>query len=171
MKHNFLATLSILALCIGCAQPEDGYNRGTGVYPGNPDEDFSPKMTVDHKYRNLALHRAAWNSSSYDYYLTATLVTDGIVETELPMYLNVETNSGAPLRREFEWLVDGHKYTRAHVNGPEAYYQLNLNNGWTAKFDRLEYDGYVLYLEENADGSHFVYVDVAPETTVTIIGK
>jgi hypothetical protein len=28
-----------------------------------------------------------------------------------------------------------------------------------------------LEIRENADGSHFVYVDVAPETTVTIIGK
>ena len=156
MKHNFLAAFSILAMCIGCAQPEEGWNRGIGVYPGNPDEDFSPKMTVDNQYRNIALHRAAWNSSSYDYYLTATLLTDGIVETQLPKYSNVETNSGAPRRRESEWMVDGHKYTRVHLNGGEAYYQINLHNGWTAKFNRLQYDGYVLYLEDKADGSHDV---------------
>jgi len=43
-------------------------------------------------YRNLALHRAAYQSSSYDYNLTAQLVTDGIVETKLPRWVVVSSS-------------------------------------------------------------------------------
>ena len=61
------------------------YSRGVGVYPGNPKEDFSPAMKIDNKtYRNLALHRPAYQSSSYDFNLTAQLITDGIIESKLP---------------------------------------------------------------------------------------
>ena len=156
MKKHFWTILPILAALAGCAQNEGESNRGTGVYPGDPDENFSPKMTVDNEYRNIALHRAAFNSSSYDYYLTATMITDGIAEEEFPKYLKVETNSGAPERRQSEWLVDGHKYTRIHIDGEEAYYQLNMHNNWTEKFDRMVIDAYVLYTEEQIDGSHDV---------------
>ena len=156
MKHSILAGLSALTLCLGCAQSESGYNRGTGVYPGNPDEDFSPTMVIDKQYRNIALHRAAYNSSSLDYYLTATLATDGIIEEELPKYLTIETNTGKPIRRETEWLVDGHRYTRIHLDGSKAFYQLNLHNGWTAEFDQMKFDGYVSYIEENTDKKHEV---------------
>ena len=163
MKHSILASLSVLALCIGCAQPESGYNRGTGVYPGNPDEDFSPKMVVDNEYRNIALHRAVFNSSSFDYYLTGTLVTDGIVEENLPEYLTVETNTGKPIKRETEWLVDGHRYTRIHQDGSKMYYQLNFHNGWTLEFDRMKFDGYVSYIEKNTDKKHEVVFSYSPD--------
>jgi len=61
------------------------YTLGVGVYPGDPQENFAPFMRIDSTtYRNLALHRPAYHSSSYDYNLTAQLVTDGIKETALP---------------------------------------------------------------------------------------
>src|SRR5665647_2910898 len=57
------------------------YNRGVGVYPGNTKEDFSPTMKIDSiHYRNLALYRPAYQSSSFDYNLTSQLVTDGIID-------------------------------------------------------------------------------------------
>ena len=60
------------------------YTRGVGVYPGDPKDYSGPSMVVDEtNYRNLALHRPAYHSSSYDYNLTAQLVTDGIKETKL----------------------------------------------------------------------------------------
>ncbi len=44
------------------------YTRGVGVYPGNPAEYSGPAMvTGATTYRNLALHRPAYHSSSYDY--------------------------------------------------------------------------------------------------------
>src|SRR5512136_1345714 len=64
--------------------------RGIGVYPGQPDEDFSPSFRLDATtYRNLARLRPAYHSSAYDYNLTAQLVTDGIVETSMPRWVTV----------------------------------------------------------------------------------
>jgi len=39
---------------------------------------MGPTLTVDsgRNYRNLALHRPAYQSSAYDYNLTAQLITD-----------------------------------------------------------------------------------------------
>lgn len=42
-------------------------------------------------YRNIALLRSAFNSSSHDYNLTAQLVTDGIVTDQQPQYLILST--------------------------------------------------------------------------------
>src|SRR5208283_4053930 len=48
------------------------YTRGVGIYPGDVNADFSPAMKIDATtYRNLALHRPAYQSSSYDYNCTA----------------------------------------------------------------------------------------------------
>src|SRR5690348_2169250 len=70
-----------------------GYTRGIGVYPGNPAEDFSPSLEIDNStYRNIALLRPAYHSSSYDYNLTAQLVTDGIKETRLPNWIGVSVS-------------------------------------------------------------------------------
>jgi len=64
---------------------EQKYTRGVGVYPGNPAEDYAPGMVPDQtNYRNLALLRPAYHSSSYDYNLTAQLLTDGIKESRHP---------------------------------------------------------------------------------------
>ncbi|MBN2013149.1 hypothetical protein JW960_27710 [candidate division KSB1 bacterium] len=53
------------------------FTRGIGNYPGESNENFSPTMKIDNDtYRNLALRRPAWHSSSIDYNLTAQLVPD-----------------------------------------------------------------------------------------------
>ena len=63
----------------------DYYTRGIGVYPGCPQEDFSPELLPDRdQYRNLALLRATYQSSAYDYNLTSQLLTDGIVTGQAP---------------------------------------------------------------------------------------
>src|SRR4029079_8202424 len=90
------ASLSAAAMA-QTAAPEP--TRGVGIYPGDPAQDFAPTLVVDSStYRNLALHRAAYQSSAYDYNLTAQLVTDGIVETTPPRWLGVSlsTNGGQP---------------------------------------------------------------------------
>jgi len=58
------------------------FTRGIGIYPGDPRADFSPEIIIESsRYRNLALLRPAYHSSSYDYNLTAQLITDGIKDT------------------------------------------------------------------------------------------
>ena len=68
--------------CVSFAAQAQTYTRGIGVYPGDPKEYTGPTLAADtHTYRNLALHRPAYQSSAYDYNLTAQLITDGIKET------------------------------------------------------------------------------------------
>ena len=56
--------------------------RGLGVYPGNPAEYFGPQVVSGGtQYRNVALMRAASQSSAFDFNCTAQLVTDGLVAT------------------------------------------------------------------------------------------
>ena len=146
----------------GCTQTEDKMNRGVGVYPGDPDEDFSPVMCMKKgPYRNIALNRSVYVSSSYDYCLTGQLLTDGIIGDSLPEYLRMETSAGRDVKREREWLVDQHKYTRVNLNGPKAFVQLALCNGWSEKFDRIDGEFLVSYQEGNADGSHVIRVSAS----------
>ena len=43
------------------------YTRGIGQYPGSPKENFSPSLVPDNTtYRNIALLRSAFASSSHD---------------------------------------------------------------------------------------------------------
>ncbi len=161
---RLIGTLSAaLIIGIGCSQESVQYNRGIGVYPGNPDEDFSPEMQVDRTYRNIALNRAVYCSSSYDYCLTGQLVTDGVISASLPKYLTMETSEGKDVKRQREWLVDQHKYTRLNLIGDNAYIQLALKNGWSETFDRIYGEMYVSYQEGNADGSHEIKVTASKD--------
>ena len=106
MKKVAVLIATIACICASCSQGNEGYNRGIGIYPGNPDEDFSPVLSTDKQYRNIALNRAVYSSSSYDYCLTGQLTTDGIVENTLPKYMAVESSAKASPKREREWLTD-----------------------------------------------------------------
>ena len=83
------------------------FTRGVGVYPGDPREDFGPLLMLDETpYRNLAFRRPAVHSSSYDYNLTAQLVTDGIKESQLPQWVATSTSQHGTLKKnEREWLL------------------------------------------------------------------
>jgi hypothetical protein len=107
-KSLFFLLTSVTCMLIsitGCKQKTNSYTRGVGIYPGNPKEDFSPILVTDNKnYRNLARLRPAYHSSSYDYNLTAQLVTDGIITNEMPDYISLSTNKGELPKNEREWL-------------------------------------------------------------------
>ena len=76
--------LLVMLLAAACGRNESPKSLGPGVYPGNPDENFSPVLQKDDGgYRNIALLRAARHSSCIDYNQTAQLVTDGLV-TDAP---------------------------------------------------------------------------------------
>lgn len=153
---NKLTRLALACLCLLCActQSTETGNLGIGVYPGDPNENFAPSMVKDDSYRNLAQYRAAYASSSHDYCLTAQLVTDGIISSERPKYLQFESSNGKGLRREREWLVDQGPYTRKTFEGEKIYFTFQLSDGWKEMVDNVQMLGYVSYLEEEADGSY-----------------
>ena len=52
------------------------------MYPGRPTEYFGPQVIAGgSEYRNVALFRAASQSSAFDFNRTAQLVTDGLVSS------------------------------------------------------------------------------------------
>ncbi len=120
----------LAVLFAGCAMGQI-QTRGVGVYPGDPQEDFSPVARIDDTtYRNLALHRTAWHSSSYDYNLTAQLVTDGIREQRLPRWLASGSSEKQALEKnEREWLLDGNWVTSVDINGPRGWVQAGFLGG------------------------------------------
>lgn len=57
--------------------------RGIGVYPGAAEEFFGPQLVAGDGYRNLARGRMVYQSSSFDFNMTAQLLTDGIIAPPL----------------------------------------------------------------------------------------
>jgi hypothetical protein len=113
------------------------FTRGLGVYPGDPRQFFGPSMAIDStNYRNLALRRAAYHSSSYDYNLTATLITDGIKDTVVPRTIAVSTSAGGPnntpgvlSRIDREMLLDDNVTSATAITGPKVWIQFELRGG------------------------------------------
>jgi hypothetical protein len=107
------------------------FTRGLGVYPGDPRGHFSPEMVVDKvRYRNLARLRPAYHSSSYDYNLTAQLVTDGIKDTDWPDWVATSTNSAGVLPKvQREFVLDHAPTTATRVQGTTATVQIQLGGG------------------------------------------
>lgn len=104
--------------------------RGVGVYPGDPREDFGPTLVPDTTtYRNLALRRPAYHSSSYDYNLTAQLVTDGIKDVTPPRWLATTTSDAGLLpKTSREFAVDHNSVSSVDFEGP-GWIQFELGGG------------------------------------------
>jgi len=117
------------------------YSRGIGVYPGEPSADFGPTLIPDAtSYRNLALLRPAFHSSSYDYNLTAQLVTDGIKSEGLPEWIVVSDPSQGPLSKENrEVIVDHAPMNTMELRGARAQVDIQLAGGQAApEIDRIQ---------------------------------
>ena len=130
MKRNTAHRLMLLAkkglvisgIIFGSTMPAmaQGNSRGIGVYPGKPSEYFGPKVEKDTEYRNLALHRTVYQSGAYDLNLTAQLLTDGVVATNQPAFLEVLTN-GKPLpHNERKLTINNSEWSRIPVEGSTA---------------------------------------------------
>jgi hypothetical protein len=122
------------------------YTLGVGVYPGDPSENFAPASHLDRTtYRNLALHRPAYQSSSYDYNLTAQLITDGIKDTKLPRWVAVSTSQQGELpKNEREWLLDHNWVTAVNLKGTGGWVQIELAGGeGPPEVDRIDIDARV----------------------------
>ncbi len=102
------------------------YTRGVGVYPGDPKDYNGATMVLDAQtYRNLALHRPAYASSSYDYNLTAQLVTDGIRDVKSPRWISTASSQEGILpRNEREHLVDHNPVSVVYIPGTGGWVQV-----------------------------------------------
>lgn len=128
----------------------DYFTRGIGQYPGNPKEDFSPELVKDQSgYRNLALMRSAFSSSSHDYNLTAQLATDGLVTDQPPQYLILSTPAGEAPRREREWMIDEGQYSRNTFEGADTWFQFTLKN-YQRTVDKVVLVGNLIYNDQQA---------------------
>jgi len=124
----------------GCLEAQP-YTRGVGVYPGDPREDFAPSLVPEAgTYRNLALRRPAFHSSSYDYNLTAQLITDGIKDTRVPRWTSTANSAtGVAKKNERDYLLDHNTVTTVNLPGPHAWVQIELAGGEAPReIDRVE---------------------------------
>ena len=160
------AMLPSLAGCTG-AQVEQ--TRGIGVYPGDPSESFAPELTVDDKYRNLALNRSTSQSSAYDFNLTSQLVTDGIVTDVLPPYLTVSTPEGPLRAREREWSLDGGPYSFNSLKGESSWLEYKWN-AQEVEADTIEITG-IAYHGAGSTGNYEIDVQVPGEPGWRTSGK
>src|ERR1700733_169737 len=122
----YISLLFILGAVFSLKAQE--YSRGIGIYPGNPREDFSPSIKLDTvHYRNLALHRAAYQSGAYDYNLTAQLITDGIIDSVLPGWIITSTNTSGILERDGrEHVLDRHASSQQAIDGSVVWLQVQM---------------------------------------------
>jgi hypothetical protein len=117
------------------------FTRGIGVYPGDPSANFGPTLIPDTAtYRNLALLRPAYHSSSYDYNLTAQLVTDGMKSETLPKWIAVSDPSQGPVSKENrEVIVDHAPMNTMDLRGARAQVEIQLGGGDSApEIDRIQ---------------------------------
>jgi hypothetical protein len=115
---------------VEAANPD--FSRVPGLYPGSPREDFSPRLVLDagSTYRNLALRRPAFHSSSYDYNLTAQLITDGIKHTHLPDWIATSISSSGQLsKQDRELFLDHNVSSSVEVTGESPWVQIQLGGG------------------------------------------
>lgn len=86
---------------------------------------------------NLALRRPARHSSAIDFNATAQLAVDGIVETEMPCWVEVCGNGGKPLsKREHDLVFDPRQWTNVTADGPRAELAVRTH-GFTEPVDRI----------------------------------
>src|SRR3974390_471824 len=113
-------------LAAGVTLHAQTYTRGVGIYPGDPKAYNGAVLVPDTQtYRNLALHRPAYSSSSYDYNLTAQVVTDGIKETKLPRWVSTASSEGGTLsRKDREHPIDDNPITSVDLPGTGGWVQV-----------------------------------------------
>lgn len=158
----FLSSISLMSF-------GEGKSLGIGKYPGSPQENFAPKMVQDNSYRNIALHRAATASSTYDYNLTAQLATDGITPSTTLTYLTAETNSGMLPKREREWAIDGGEYTRNILMGSNAWLKYQWH-GMKVAADKIKIICSLAY-DESSKGGYTLRISTVRNGKTVVLGQ
>ena len=131
--------LAFLLVCAVAASAQE-YTRGVGVYPGDPAQYDGPSFQMDaNTYRNLALHRPAYQSSAYDYNLTAQLVTDGIKETRPPMWVVTSTSDRGVLpKTEREAFLDEGVVSDVDITGDASWVQFDMEGAAPPEIDHMD---------------------------------
>lgn len=170
MKQSIYYQLAaVLLSSFSLAGYGDEKNLGIGLYPGSPNENFAPTMVQDNTYRNIALHRTATASTTYDYNLTAQLATDGFVSASDMAYLTASTNSGTLPKREREWAIDGGEYTRNILIGSNAW--LNYQwHGMKVAADKVKILCTMAY-DENSKGGYTLRISTLRNGKTVILGQ
>ena len=125
MKQRFFLIGSAL---LGMALQAQVPNRPIGQYPGNPSEYYGPTLVPSNTYRDLALNRIVYQSSSWDYNLTSQLLTDGIIDENDPAWLNVSTPEGPLPPHKREACIDGNEWTSNILMGGNTWLQYDWEN-------------------------------------------
>jgi Exo-beta-D-glucosaminidase Ig-fold domain/Glycosyl hydrolases family 2/F5/8 type C domain/Glycosyl hydrolases family 2, sugar binding domain len=132
---------SLLGIAMASLLNAQDYTRGVGAYPGDLKEYNGATMLPDTAtYRNLALHRPAYASSSYDYNLAAQLVTDGIKDTKRPQWVSTSTSEEGTLpRNRREHLVDDNPVSSVDLPGTGGWVQIQQGGRDTpVEVDRID---------------------------------
>ena len=149
MKQNHLIFILVAIMALSSNAQE--MNRPIGQYPGNPSEYYGPKLVQDNTYRNLALHHAVVQSSSWDFNLTSQLLTDGIIDKEAPAWLNVSTPEGPLPPHKREACIDGNEWTSNIVMGSNTWLQYDWQ-GMSIDIDEVEMVCSMAYREDMPQG-------------------
>lgn len=148
-KRFFFILMAVMAL----GTTAQVMNRPIGQYPGNPNEYYGPELVQDngYGYRNLALFRTVYQSSSWDFNLTSQLLTDGIYDKESPAWLNVTTPEGPLPPHKREACIDGNEWTSNIVMGGNTWLQYDWEN-MAIDIDEVEMICSMAYREEAPRG-------------------
>ena len=141
--------LLIALLCLAASAQQ--LNRPIGQYPGNPSEYYGPKLVQDNSYRNFALYRTVYQSSSWDYNLTSQLLTDGIIDDKEPAWLNVTTPEGPLPPHKREACIDGNEWTCNILMGGSTWLQYDWE-GMSIDIDEVEMVCSMAYRENSPKG-------------------
>ena len=159
MKIRILLPALLLAL-LSCQRPSSApHTRGIGVYPGEPAQCFAPEILPGGRaYRNIALGRAASHSSSWDYNLTAQLVTDGIFPDAPAPWADLTVNGEALPKRERSYLTD-QNVSKIVRPGPEVVFLWDMH-GYEIAADKIlvagdAYGSSTASVEASSDGENW----------------
>ena len=139
-------------------------SRGIGIYPGAPEEFFGPQLVDSKEYRNVSRGRMVYQSSAFDFNMTAQLLTDGIVEKKgiTPVFLEVTTPEGQLPQRQRESTIDGNDWTRSIVMGEDTWLQYGWH-GMTIRADAIHLIGTVAYRESDATDGYRIRVMISKD--------
>ena len=135
-KSVLLGLLAAVA-AVSCVQTSDkNVTRGIGVYPGDPAECFAPDVVpAKGGERNIALFRAASQSSSFDFDQTAQLLTDGILPDGPARWVSV-LRDGEPLPRLENGYITDQNLSGVACKAPSTTFELRFH-GYEVSADRI----------------------------------
>ena len=129
-------------------------NRPIGQYPGNTREYYGPSIQ-DGRDRSgmeyMSKYHTVYQSSSWDFNLTSQLLTDGIIDDQMPAWLNVSTPDGPLPPHKREACIDGNEWTSNIVMGGNTWLQYDWEN-MAIDIDEVEMICSMAYREEAPRG-------------------